>query len=98
MNNRTLKARSGDWDYIPKWARSRGSRSPLFTTLKALCLEQANFNVDTPVLITAEDRPLSIFQGLSHLIAARVSAVLFEFRHLTAKKQWRDSDRRWRLK
>jgi hypothetical protein len=62
MKQRKLKVRKGHWDYTLKSEPYSGNRITPFLLLKGTWLEQAGFNIDTPVSVSVEDGRLSIIR------------------------------------
>ncbi|UWN49839.1 Endoribonuclease SymE [Alcanivorax sp. ALC70] len=62
MKQRKLKVRKGHWDYTLKSQPYSGNRIIPFVLLKGAWLEQAGFNIDTPVSVSVKDGRLSIIR------------------------------------
>ena len=62
MKYRTLKVRKGRRDYTLKSKPYSGNPITPFLLLKGTWLEQAGFNIDTPVSVSVEDGRLSIIR------------------------------------
>ena len=62
MKQRKLKVRKGHWGYALKSQPYSGNRITPFLLLKGTWLEQAGFNIDTPVSVSVEEGQLSIIR------------------------------------
>jgi hypothetical protein len=63
MKQRKLKVRKGHWDYTLKNEPYSGNRIIPFLLLKGTWLEQAGFNIDTPVSVSVKGGQLLIIKN-----------------------------------